>query len=1196
MKFDAAATQYNSPNPPTIPWEGDDFIEVLISTSSGTTNWIPLFTYNGSNAPSNIGETRTINLSAYANQNVRFAFRMVEGADNGDADIEFFVDNFLVRQIPSCIEPTVLTATSPSTNSVNLSWTENGTATVWEVQYGAPGFTLGTGTIVSNITSNSSYVLSGLLPNTNYQVYVRSVCNTTSLSPWSSLASFKTLCVDVTSFFEDLEAYPSGTTIIPDCWARGGNSVNGVYVTTGSLAPMSPTKRLYMFANGTANPPTETYAILPPVSNLQAGTHRLRFSAHATATDRILEIGYLTDPSNVATFVQLEEISLPGTAVANTQQFVIIPSGIPAGIKYLAIKNPGFPGSTTTAYLDDIAWEAIPACSNPTNVFATLVTSSGATINWTGNTTDVTWEIEYGAPGFTLGSGTVVPAATNPFTLTGLAPNTAFQYYVRAVCAGPITSGNSFAGTFTTLCSPFVPNYTENFTTFLPSCWKRAGDGSPATGPTGTLPGFWEADGFLNSGTTGAVKVNIYDSGLTSWLISPLINMSVGGYRVRYDVAATIWNGTTATTMGSDDTVQFLMSTDGGATWTALEVYNTTNTPTNASVTKTYNIPAVNSATTLFAFYASGGTVEDLSDYDFFIDNFIIDTPPLVAPVCATNIVATPNACGNVATNISWTAVSNASGYVVNVSTTPGGANIATNNTVNSTTYAFVGNPNTVYYYTVVPFNVIGSATGCVEQTFTTGVPCACTPVYEFGTTDGDLISNVVITGTTLSNNTGAVAGGPSYTYYTGQPNYTATLQAGSTYAITVTVGTFGNQNVAAWIDYNDNLTFEPSERVGFTTTSIGANGTASFSITLLCNPPLGLHRMRIRDVWNTPGSQIDPCANYGYGETEDYNVTISAAVACPQPSNLAAANITSTSASLSWNIGCAETLWDVHVTTAGSGAPTGAPSNPNVSSPFSAASLTPSTAYEFYVRADCAANGTSLWTGPFAFTTLALPPTNDECANALALTPGGVFATNQITGTNQGATGSNQTAPSCASYAGGDVWYSAVVPASGSLTFEVNTATNGITDAAGSVYSGTCSNLVEIACNDSSSTAGDDHPRITVTNQTPGSVLYFRVWEYGNNAFGTFLVSVYDASLSSSSFDNASFKAYPNPVNDVLNLSYSSEITAVKVVNLLGQEVVSNKVNSTSTQVDLSRLSAGAYLVNVTVGDVVKTIKVIKQ
>ena len=78
---------------------------------------------------------------------------------------------------------------------------------------------------------------------------------------------------------------------------------------------------------------------------------------------------------------------------------------------------------------------------------------------------------------------------------------------------------------------------------------------------------------------------------------------------------------------------------------------------------------------------------------------------------------------------------------------------------------------------------------------------------------------------------------------------------------------------------------------------------------------------------------------------------------------------------------------------------------------------------------------------------TYSCPPVNDECANPTVLTPGGVFATNQVTGTNIAATNSTQTDPTCAFYQGGDVWYSAVVPASGSLTFEVNPTTGGLTD-----------------------------------------------------------------------------------------------------------------------------------------------------
>ena len=97
-------------------------------------------------------------------------------------------------------------------------------------------------------------------------------------------------------------------------------------------------------------------------------------------------------------------------------------------------------------------------------------------------------------------------------------------------------------------------------------------------------------------------------------------------------------------------------------------------------------------------------------------------------------------------------------------------------------------------------------------------------------------------------------------------------------------------------------------------------------------------------------------------------------------------------------------------------------------------------------------------------------------------------------------------------------------------------------------------------------------------------------------NYFGTFKISAYDASLGNASFDTSNFVAYPNPVKDVLNLSYKSEISNVKVINLLGQEVVNAKANTNDVQVDMSALNAGVYIVNVTVDDTVHSIKVIKE
>ena len=530
-----------------------------------------------------------------------------------------------------------------------------------------------------------------------------------------------------------------------------------------------------------------------------------------------------------------------------------------------------------------------------------------------------------------------------------------------------------------------------------------------------------------------------------------------------------------------------------------------------------------------------------------------------------------------------------------------GTANSYVNAPGNSTSNFYTATQSAVTYYKCVVTCTNSGLTfssNPVMVDLNDPLTCYCTPVYITGVASGDLISNIEITNTTLSNNTGTNTSGPSYTHFSGLPNYTATLQAGSNYNVNVTVGTYGSQNVAVWIDYNDDGVFDTTERVGYSTAYIAANGTATFEIVLSCSPPLGVHRMRIRDVYSTSGNLIDPCSSYGYGETEDYDVTVTAAAPCAQPSGLTVTNISASSALLAWNTGCTETMWDVHVTSAGGGEPVGLPSNSNVTSPFVLNNLNPLTSYDFYVRSNCQANGYSIWTGPFNFNTNGVPPSNDECTNPDTLVVGGVFADNELIGTNEWATNSNPPAPGCASYNGGDVWYQVVVPASGSLTLETNNDNaNGSTilDTGMAVYSGSCSNLFLEACNDDSSADGM-FSLITLSNLNPGDTLFVNVWEYGNDVMGSFRISAFDASLANSSFSNSNFTFYPNPVKDVLNISNSESISKVQVINLLGQEMIVKSINDNQGQIDMSRLTTGTYLVKITTDKLVKTIKVIKE
>ncbi len=83
---------------------------------------------------------------------------------------------------------------------------------------------------------------------------------------------------------------------------------------------------------------------------------------------------------------------------------------------------------------------------------------------------------------------------------------------------------------------------------------------------------------------------------------------------------------------------------------------------------------------------------------------------------------------------------------------------------------------------------------------------------------------------------------------------------------------------------------------------------------------------------------------------------------------------------------------------------------------------------------------------------------------------------------------------------------------------------------------------------------------------------------------------------LGKEEFDLASFSYYPNPTSDIVNISYSKEITHVKVFNMIGQQFLNKDINATTTQIDMSGYANGAYFIQVSTENAMKTVRVIKK
>jgi hypothetical protein len=84
--------------------------------------------------------------------------------------------------------------------------------------------------------------------------------------------------------------------------------------------------------------------------------------------------------------------------------------------------------------------------------------------------------------------------------------------------------------------------------------------------------------------------------------------------------------------------------------------------------------------------------------------------------------------------------------------------------------------------------------------------------------------------------------------------------------------------------------------------------------------------------------------------------------------------------------------------------------------------------------------------------------------------------------------------------------------------------------------------------------------------------------------------------TLANQDFDMTQFTYYPNPVIDLLNISYSQDMTSVKVFNIVGQQLMSKQINSNTTQIDMSSYANGAYFIQVTTENAMKTVRVIKK
>lgn len=137
--------------------------------------------------------------------------------------------------------------------------------------------------------------------------------------------------------------------------------------------------------------------------------------------------------------------------------------------------NTGSPNGAWTLNICDDAQASIGAlqyfemvfspfvCAVPNFIYTTTIDSTFTTLEWQNGSGCTSTQLEYGAPNFTPGTGTVVNIGCPPYTLTGLSPSTDYDIYLRESCAAGGFSDYSCVFEVTTLCSPPTATLVEDF-------------------------------------------------------------------------------------------------------------------------------------------------------------------------------------------------------------------------------------------------------------------------------------------------------------------------------------------------------------------------------------------------------------------------------------------------------------------------------------------------------------------------------------------------------------------------------------------------------------------------------------------------------------------------------------------------------------------------------------------------------------
>lgn len=371
-----------------------------------------------------------------------------------------------IAPTPTCPQPTAFQWLSGTTTAATLAWTPAGSETEWTVEYGAPGFALGTGTQVT-ATTNPTITIPGLTPNSFFQAYVRAICSATDSSYNAGPIAFNTyglgqyMEADVAcgTGFTDISTIPAATNYnlandgvtgmtLPFSFYYQGTVVNEMSignngaivfgsltapVTWNNTALTSAANGLYPFWDDMTTNGSGVYTLVTgtaPNRKVIVQWNRGRL----TTLDPYIFQTVLDEATSEIYFYHNDVVS--GNATYDNGANATVGVAGPNQDIQLSFNSATYLSQNACShfYYTD--------CPKPKNLTFSGITTDEFGMTWVaGLSNEPEWLIEYGAPGFTAGTGTeLTDITTAAQQIGGLTQITNYEVRIYALCANGDTS------------------------------------------------------------------------------------------------------------------------------------------------------------------------------------------------------------------------------------------------------------------------------------------------------------------------------------------------------------------------------------------------------------------------------------------------------------------------------------------------------------------------------------------------------------------------------------------------------------------------------------------------------------------------------------------------------------------------------------------------------------------------------------